>query len=268
MRFLRAFTLIELLVVIAIIAILAAILFPVFAQAKLAAKKAVSLSNMKQIGLGSTLYFNDFDDNAPPLLYMDFGDMSVPSTAGLYYWPVLLLPYTKSDKIFLDPLDTAQGPAAYGNRFDSSGPYYDLLVGAWPSYGFNYFYLNTKINAPNPNGWGQNPYYVGNSLTSISSSAQTILFAEATAKDVYDPGTNTFTTTTVGYARIDPPSRWTGTYPDANSQGHLWPRYSPNDTLINIGWVDGHVKVTQMGKLKGTGTTPETLDVLWNGTAN
>ncbi|MFX9608458.1 prepilin-type N-terminal cleavage/methylation domain-containing protein, partial [Acinetobacter baumannii] len=58
----RAFTLIELLVVIAIIAILAAILFPVFAQAKLAAKTTASLSNMKQIGTGNQLYYNDFDD--------------------------------------------------------------------------------------------------------------------------------------------------------------------------------------------------------------
>ena len=59
----RAFTLIELLVVIAIIAILAAILFPVFAQAKLAAKKTGSLSNIKQIAIGELLYQVDYDDN-------------------------------------------------------------------------------------------------------------------------------------------------------------------------------------------------------------
>ena len=62
----RAFTLIELLVVIAIIAILAAILFPVFAQAKLAAKKTSGLSAVKQIGLGLNIYVNDFDDTIPP----------------------------------------------------------------------------------------------------------------------------------------------------------------------------------------------------------
>jgi len=59
---LKAFTLIELLVVIAIIAILAAILFPVFAQAKLAAKKTQTLSNLKQIGLGTQMYMGDADD--------------------------------------------------------------------------------------------------------------------------------------------------------------------------------------------------------------
>ena len=61
----KAFTLIELLVVIAIIAILAAILFPVFAQAKLAAKKTTAVSNLKQINLGLMMYENDYDDMTP-----------------------------------------------------------------------------------------------------------------------------------------------------------------------------------------------------------
>lgn len=64
----RAFTLIELLVVIAIIAILAAILFPVFAQAKAAAKKTQNISNMKQIGLATILYAGDYDDMMTPYL--------------------------------------------------------------------------------------------------------------------------------------------------------------------------------------------------------
>ncbi|MBL8049329.1 MAG: prepilin-type N-terminal cleavage/methylation domain-containing protein [Chthonomonas sp.] len=65
----RAFTLIELLVVIAIIAILAAILFPVFTQAKVAAKKTQSLSNIKQIGTATQIYVNDNDDSYPLAFY-------------------------------------------------------------------------------------------------------------------------------------------------------------------------------------------------------
>ena len=61
----RAFTLIELLVVIAIIAILAAILFPVFAQAKEAAKKTTSISNLRQLGTATALYQSDYDDTFP-----------------------------------------------------------------------------------------------------------------------------------------------------------------------------------------------------------
>jgi len=72
----KAFTLIELLVVIAIIAILAAILFPVFAQAKEAAKKSASLSNVKQTALGVILYSADFDDNYPSAYSVSQADSS------------------------------------------------------------------------------------------------------------------------------------------------------------------------------------------------
>src|SRR5215203_5649261 len=61
----RGFTLIELLVVIAIIAILAAILFPVFAQARAKARQAACLSNMKQLGTGLTMYCQDYDEIVP-----------------------------------------------------------------------------------------------------------------------------------------------------------------------------------------------------------
>lgn len=98
----KGFTLIELLVVIAIIAILAAILFPVFAQAKEAAKKAACLSNMNQIALGVFLYQGDFDD-----VYPNSNQERPHGTGSLPYvtWTYLIYPYTKNAEIFYDPSD-------------------------------------------------------------------------------------------------------------------------------------------------------------------
>jgi prepilin-type N-terminal cleavage/methylation domain-containing protein len=100
----HAFTLIELLVVIAIIAILAAILFPVFAQAKEAAKKTVEISNFKQIGTAVQLYLNDFDDSYPmsntggnPFGWGFGPPDTVPG--------VELMPYVKNTQVHLGPKD-------------------------------------------------------------------------------------------------------------------------------------------------------------------
>lgn len=91
----RAFTLIELLVVIAIIAILAAILFPVFAQAKEAAKKTADLSNQKQIGLGATMYSADNDDFFPRNIFFETNAAGTTWTKDVT-WNVAILPYIKS----------------------------------------------------------------------------------------------------------------------------------------------------------------------------
>jgi prepilin-type N-terminal cleavage/methylation domain-containing protein len=100
----KAFTLIELLVVIAIIAILAAILFPVFAQAKLAAKQTVNLSNNKQLGLAAIMYTNDYDDYFPLCQTYNVADTAF---FGEDPWQVLAQPYVKNWGLFQHPL----GPA-------------------------------------------------------------------------------------------------------------------------------------------------------------
>jgi prepilin-type N-terminal cleavage/methylation domain-containing protein len=100
----KGFTLIELLVVIAIIAILAAILFPVFAQAKLAAKKTVDLSNIKQLGTALAIYQNDYDDAWP---FAQSGNYSNwPQSTAMWSSSLVIGPYTKNTDLLKSPVDS------------------------------------------------------------------------------------------------------------------------------------------------------------------
>jgi prepilin-type N-terminal cleavage/methylation domain-containing protein/prepilin-type processing-associated H-X9-DG protein len=120
----RGFTLIELLVVIAIIAILAAILFPVFAQAREKARAITCISNEKQIGLATIMYVEDYDEEYPD-----------GSDSWGYWWPVgwagQIYPYVKSVGVMTCPDDSSGGIVSYAYNsmigggitpvFDSSG---------------------------------------------------------------------------------------------------------------------------------------------------
>jgi len=110
-----AFTLIELLVVIAIIAILAAILFPVFAQAREQARKTVCLSNLKQLGLGLVMYVQDYDEtfpvaawDTPPIGTTD-SDSHNPNFPAFWRWIWVVQPYVKNRQILVCPSDPKQG---------------------------------------------------------------------------------------------------------------------------------------------------------------
>jgi len=101
----KAFTLIELLVVIAIIAILASILFPVFARARENARRASCMSNLKQMGLAAMQYVQDYDEKMPPA-YMATTQPTPDGLSwngGYWYWPQMLYPYHKSVQVFLCP---------------------------------------------------------------------------------------------------------------------------------------------------------------------
>jgi len=264
----RAFTLIELLVVIAIIAILAAILFPVLVQAKVAAKKAASLSNVRQIGAATMLYLADYDDTTPPLFTYDPNNTTYPTSLGFHYYPLLLLPYTKNEQIFLCPQDRATDPVLTDpqgrGRFDPNSSFRQYFVGANPSYGYNYRYLNSFLGTVIINGMPTRQF-AGVSATSLNSTSQTLMFAEATMKNLRG------VQAPVGYSVIEPPfpitavghAGWTGTFPDARSQGQLWGRFDAKRVLTV--WLDGHAGTTSVSQLRQSGTTEAEVNRLWNG---
>lgn len=129
------FTLVELLVVIAIIAILAGILFPVLAQAQVSAKQAGSLSNLKQISLGSLMYASDFDDGLP--LLANGNPLEVGwAKSTVQTWVGTTLPYLKSVRIFVDPL--MGDPHGI---FSSGAEATPWNQNAYPDYGVNYVFL-------------------------------------------------------------------------------------------------------------------------------
>jgi len=164
----RAFTLIELLVVIAIIAILAAILFPVFAQAKFAAKKTVDLSNAKQIGLCTKLYLADADDTMP-IFYAYNSDPTIYSPAAHHGTELLLLPYSKSQEIFKSPLDNG-GPYLANEVGQAKGaPSYWKAYGT--SYRFGHCAFTTVANESSQN----NKFEVYNPFTQQSNTTQPVV---------------------------------------------------------------------------------------------
>jgi len=137
----RGFTLIELLVVIAIIAILAAILFPVFAQAREKARQSACLSNLKQIGTGLMMYVQDYDEAYPCNWY---GGLWPTTPDGKQYkWMDAVSPYVKNEQVFTCPSDGS-------NR--RKYIYYKNLTKAstdnWGSYCTNVAYWDTGPGTP------------------------------------------------------------------------------------------------------------------------
>jgi len=150
MRRTRGFTLIELLVVIAIIAILAAILFPVFARAREKARQASCLSNCKQMGLATMMYCQDYDEKFPGASGAYSAVAHVPrvvtGTPGALYtsmvWPDLIYPYVQNAQMFKCPSAPSEGlPYGWNIRMGyalgyegRTGPMYEGVAMATVKY--------------------------------------------------------------------------------------------------------------------------------------
>jgi prepilin-type N-terminal cleavage/methylation domain-containing protein/prepilin-type processing-associated H-X9-DG protein len=180
-----AFTLIELLVVIAIIAILAAILFPVFAQAKEAAKRTAALSNVKQIGMGLHLYLNDSDDVTPIRYCYDPGVMD-GSCVDFY---ALMNPYEKNLDVFYSTERTDVLPQC-DNDNSFPGTYNPPAASRYRclGYGYNWGFALTAggalVGAQMEAGNGTN-YLPGINATSVDAPSDLAAFGDTYSDSPY-----------------------------------------------------------------------------------
>jgi prepilin-type N-terminal cleavage/methylation domain-containing protein/prepilin-type processing-associated H-X9-DG protein len=223
----KAFTLIELLVVIAIIAILAAILFPVFAQAKDAAKKTQGLSNAKQIGTAMQIYVSDFDDTTPSPNYIP-SNPSLPQggTVDVYQ---LLQPYTKNMGIFWSPVWNEKRPGQCDNNntptgfFRPSAEDINRCVGYGYNWGFGIWAGGGLVGfeRATPDGGSVLP---GLSMTAVESPAGMAAFA-----DTYNGRRYTMSAISSILQYYNGPRRVTSL------------RHGGN---FNVTFVDGHAKST------------------------
>jgi prepilin-type N-terminal cleavage/methylation domain-containing protein/prepilin-type processing-associated H-X9-DG protein len=143
----RGFTLIELLVVIAIIAILAAILFPVFAKAREKARQTSCLNNQKQLALGWTMYVQDYDEAFPPYCHYNYD-----TSSWTVRWYTLLEPYIKNKQVWICPSDN--------NTSED-----------WRSYGYNGYNLVTTV-------WNLKPANAALRLAELTNPSETIMAGE------------------------------------------------------------------------------------------
>lgn len=219
------FTLIELLVVIAIIAILAAILFPVFAQAREKARAISCLSNLKQAGTAYAMYTQDYDETTP------LQQSNAPIANGGGGWYFLIQPYVKNWNLMLCPdrdgkTTSGRNPAQVNGQLLGYG-YNDGFVSD-SCYG-----LTCQVPDPAKPGGTIRP---GEPLASIVSSANCVAFG-----DSYD---------TPGYS-IAMDNIFSG--PDGPGQTHQL----RHQAFLNYAFVDGHAKTIKMqvGNYTGYGLT-------------
>ncbi len=183
-RWARGFTLIELLVVLAIISILAAILFPVFAQARNSARNTQDLSNVRQLGAATLLYLQDYDERFTPVgswndpAVTPYTNPARPAPNVAWQgWGLRLLPYVRNQNVFHSPWmpDKATwwtGPCAASNGMRLTNTYqYNWFLGRDGSYPFDF---GDDLYTHTPNG---QPLDTPLAASQISSPAGLVMYS-------------------------------------------------------------------------------------------
>lgn len=164
----RGFTLIELLVVIAIIAILAAILFPVFAKAREAARKTSCSNNLRQMGTALMMYAQDYDEIYPN---RRFGTAARPKGDDTYSWRSVLQPYIKNNQLFVCPSNPS-------NQVVSTDPVYKISYAANFNYGGQPTPAVPGVYSVLGNGLFGNSLSPGVSMASVEAPSDLIAVVE------------------------------------------------------------------------------------------
>ena len=176
MQYRRAFTLIELLTVVSIIAVLAAILFPVFARAKIAAKRAVCLSNVRQSGAAFHLYLADHDDMTPSLWSADGSGCTISGSGCGWEWWYGLFPYIKTVDV-LYCYDRPQGTASSYNLYGQA-----LGIKRYSGYGYNWGPISRRggglLGPEKATGIGTQTALDGVSASSVENVANVFAFGD------------------------------------------------------------------------------------------